>query len=183
MPAMLTATHMASAPGPLTVSVKDLSNLERAVALYASDMPSRFRWRRSENATVSAWIVQGADRLGLAELYRSAAYLQGYLLLDMAHLATPEQDRAHRARFRDEHRLDRAEQVASSLTCLTDTGMSQAAKDRGGRPLVEGACRCGGSGWIADALDPDDPTTGFHTACPVHNRTGTRPCIVRGVAA
>ncbi|MFE0273902.1 hypothetical protein ACFWZY_17575 [Streptomyces sp. NPDC058992] len=180
---MLTATHVASAPRSLAVSAEDLSNLERAVALYASDMPSRFRWRRSENATVSAWIVQGADRLGLAELYRSAAYLQGYLLLDMARSTTTEQDRAHRARFRDARRLDRAEEVASSLTCLTGTGMSQAAKDRGSRPLVEGVCRCGGSGWIADALDPDDPTTAFHTACPVHNRTGTRPLVVRGVAA
>ncbi|MFJ6636026.1 hypothetical protein ACIQMR_32265 [Streptomyces sp. NPDC091376] len=182
MPAMLTAAHTASAPRSLVVSVEDLSNLERAVALYASDMPSRFRWRRSENATVSAWIVQGADRLGLAELYRSASYLQGYRLLAMAHLTTTDQDLTHCARFRDERRLDRAEDVASALTCLTGTGMSQSAKDRGSRPLVEGACRCGGSGWIADALDPDDPTTGFHTACPIHNRTGIRT-FAWGVAA
>ncbi|WP_051926880.1 hypothetical protein [Streptomyces durhamensis] len=152
--------------------IANLSNLERAVALYASDMPLRFLMRPGNETTVLAWILQGVARLGLAEVRRSAAYAYGYRLLWLADLTTQEQDQAHQRRFPNERRWDRAERLASSFTVWADYPMTQAAKDRAGRPEVEGACRCGGAGWIGECLDPDDPTTRTARSCPGHNPEG-----------
>ncbi|MEU6069281.1 hypothetical protein ABZ864_33720 [Streptomyces sp. NPDC047082] len=58
--------------------------------------------------------------------------------------------------------------------------MTQAAKDRARQPQVEGSCRCGGSGWISEYLDPDDPTTRNARNCPGHNpeaRSFPRPGV------
>ncbi|MER8113885.1 hypothetical protein [Streptomyces sp. NPDC094031] len=175
MPATLTRSHPAPLLPSVTFSVSDLSNGERAVALYASDMPLRFMMQPGTETTVAAWILQGAARLGLAELHRSAAYAYGYRLLWLANWTTPEQDQAHKQRFPDARRWDRAERLASTFTVWGKHSMMQAAKERGLRPLVEGACRCGGTGWIDTCFDPDDPTTAVSMNCPGHNPGGCMP--------
>ncbi|MFD9966663.1 hypothetical protein ACFWYA_00565 [Streptomyces sp. NPDC059011] len=158
--------------------------MERAVALYASDMPAGFRYEKGDEETLSGWIVQGAVWLGLEELFRSAACACGYRRLWLADLATAEQRRAHRARFADARRLDLAERLASLVSVFAGVGMAQEAKDRAGRPLVEGACRCGGTGWITDGLDPDDPLTAYFRACPGHNPNGVhRPLLAAQAVA
>ncbi|MEV0962723.1 hypothetical protein AB0J25_09030 [Streptomyces sp. NPDC049910] len=153
----------------MSVSVRDLSNCERAVALYASDMPTSYRQKGRDYSRLCAWIVQGAARLGMGELYRSAAYAYGYRLLWLARLTTPSQRQAHALRFPDGGRFDKAERLASLVTCFADLGMSEAAIKRGDRPAVEGDCRCYGSGWIRDRDDADDPTTEYAMNCPGHN--------------
>ncbi|MBT2368366.1 hypothetical protein J7E88_24335 [Streptomyces sp. ISL-10] len=182
MPATLTAPHPAPTLSPVeTVSVSELSNQERAVALYASDMPTRFRMRRDDDAMVHGWIIQGAARLGLHEVHRLAAAAYGYRLLWLADLATADQTRAQERRFPNACRFSKAETTATLFTVSTDIPMSQAAKDRPAR--VEGTCPCSGTGWMADALDPSDPDTACMIACPVHNRHGLRPAPRPAVAA
>ncbi|WP_159072798.1 hypothetical protein [Streptomyces glaucescens] len=156
------------------LSPSDLSNMERAVALYASDMPVGFMMRRGTEATVAAWIIQGVVRLGLAEVQHSAACAYGYRLLWLADLTTPEQDRAHRRRFSNARRWDRAERLASCFTAWAGYPMTREALDRGGRTEVEGACRCGGTGWLGESYDPDDPTMLVERNCPGHNPEGLR---------
>jgi hypothetical protein len=183
---MLTAAP-ASLPGGsdacAAVSViANLSNQERAVALYASDMPLSFLMRPGDDVTVCAWILQGVARLGLGEVRRSAAYAYGYRLLWLADLATKEQDEAHRRRFPDARRWNRAERLASCFTACAGYPMTQAALDRGHRTEVEGACRCGGTGWLRECYDPDEPTTFMERNCPGHNPDGLR-LSRQGVAA
>src|SRR5689334_16551534 len=114
MPATLTRSHPASLlPSAQPLSPSGLSNMERAVALYASDMPQRFLMRPGTEATVAAWILQGAARLGFDEVQRSAACAYGYRLLWLADLTTAEQDRAHQRRFPNARRWDRAERLAA----------------------------------------------------------------------
>ncbi|MGW0599672.1 hypothetical protein ACWD11_21290 [Streptomyces sp. NPDC002776] len=174
MPATLVAEHVV--PSTLALSVKDLSNGERAVALYASDMPSRYRGHRGDSDQVTAWVLQGAARLGLDELYRSAACAYGYRLLRLAGSATPEQDAAHARRFPSASRRNCAERVATALTFGSE--MTPEARKRGGRTLVEGACHCAGTGWIP--FDMGDGTFA-HQACPGHNPEGRMPLYL-GVA-
>ncbi|GAB2327580.1 hypothetical protein [Streptomyces variabilis] len=159
------------------MSVADLSNGERAVALYASDMPDRYRNRRGDLDLLTFWVLQGAARLGLDELYRSAAYAYGYRLLWAAGWATPEQDAAHARRFPSASRLDRAERLAAVVTCRST--MTSEARKRGLRPLVDGACDCAGTGWAA--FDMGDDTQAFQ-ACPGHNPDG-RTVLPAGVTA
>ncbi|MBY8879098.1 hypothetical protein [Actinacidiphila acidipaludis] len=135
-------------------------------------MPDRYRWTRGADAQVSAWIVQGAERLGLEELYRSAAYEHSYRLLWLAGLSTREQDTAHTVRFPCRPRLKRADGVAS-LSVLR-TRVSDAALARSKRPMVEGRCVCEGTGWYGNVFDPDDPTTYYESSCPGHNPDGLR---------
>ncbi|WP_158710363.1 hypothetical protein [Streptomyces sp. NRRL F-5126] len=174
MPATLTASHLApSLPTTELVSVSDLSNSERAVALYASDMPGEYRYHRGDDGKVFAWIVQGACRLGLPELYRSAAFQNGYRLLWLARTATGEQEGAHKRRFPNAARLRRALSLASLTVGMTE--MSPAARERGGRPQVEGACRCAGTGWFEVCYDPEDPTSVALENCAGHNPKGHMP--------
>ncbi|MDF0371743.1 hypothetical protein OM788_001569 [Streptomyces sp. KA12] len=183
MPATLVAPRLTpptSAPAPL-VSVEELSHGERKVALYASDMPNRYRYHKGADAQIVTWIRQGVARLGLKELYLSAAYARGYRLLEMSHAATPEQTRAHLARFANSRRLDRAE----SLAGLTVTGpgridISAAAIARSRRPMVEGACDCGGTGWMPLQVFEGEALS---LSCPAHNPTGTRPNTRAAVTA
>ncbi|MFF1354045.1 hypothetical protein [Streptomyces sp. NPDC058297] len=172
MPATLAAAHL-SPVLPLTtpVSVSELSNAERAVALYASDLPDSYSYKRGDNARLEVWIVQGATRLGLPELYRSAAFLYGYRLLWLARTLTGEQKRAHKLRFANAARLRKAESLASLTVGMTE--MSSAARERGGRPEVEGACRCAGTGWFEVCYDPDEPTSVASESCAGHNPKAT----------
>ncbi|MFI9767094.1 hypothetical protein ACIHJG_09555 [Streptomyces sp. NPDC052415] len=182
MPATLVAAHANHVAQVVpAVSAKDLSNTERAVALYASEMPNGYRYKGPDHhVTVLAWITQGAARLGLSELYRSAAFAYGYRLLWLARTATGEQTRAHKLRFPSADRLRRAESLASLTIGFPEARMTSEAIKRSRRPQVEGACRCGGTGWIDTCFDPDDPTTAVSTNCPGHNPEGymPRPVVV-----
>ncbi len=169
MPATLVAEHVA--PTAPAVRVSDLSNAERAVALYASDKPTKYAYKRGDEAQVEAWIVQGALRMGLEDLYQSAAFLRGFRML--AHVATSEQKKAHRARFPQAARLNRAESLASLSLLMIE--VSDTAVQRNSSAQVEGACLCGGTGWSAFCFDPDEPTASALVACPGHNPNGFMP--------
>ncbi len=169
MPATLVAEHVA--PTTPAVCVRDLSNAERAVALYASDKPTKYAYKRGDEAQVEAWIVQGALRMGLEDLYQSAEFLRGYRML--SHVATSEQKNAHRARFPQTARLNRAESLASLTLLMIE--VSDTAVQRNNRVQVEGACLCGGTGWSEFCFDPDEPTDSALVACPGHNPKGLMP--------
>ncbi|MFF0745643.1 hypothetical protein ACFYVL_35150 [Streptomyces sp. NPDC004111] len=157
------------------LSVRDLSNSERAVALYASDMPDAYRHRsRDDDQELESWIVEGAVRLGLDELHQSAAFLSGFQLL--GRFATSEQTKAHRVRFPKKGRLRRVGELAS-LTVLIFR-MSDEACERGKRPQVEGACRCAGTGWTEFRYELDEPTSVAKVNCPGHNPDGHIPSPV-----
>ncbi|MGW0209150.1 hypothetical protein ACWDZ8_26280 [Streptomyces sp. NPDC003233] len=79
-------------------------------------MPTAYKATGKSYAAVIAWILQGAARLGLAEVHRSAAYAYGYRPLWLADLTTREQDQAHQSRFPSGRRWDRAERLASAFT-------------------------------------------------------------------
>lgn len=173
MPATLSAPQVA----PVTGLVEDLSNGERAVALYASDMPTSYSYQRGDDAQVEAWIVEGAGRLGLPELYRSAAFLDSFQVLELAGTATRDQERAHKARFPSAARLRRASTLASLMVGMFR--VSEAAIKRSSRPQVEGACRCAGTGWFEVCFDPDEPTSVALENCAAHNPNGYMPTPVR----
>jgi len=180
MPATLTAPHFvpAAVDSP-TVLVADLSSVERAVALYSSDMPTGFARRtREDDAQLCDWIIQGAVRLGLDELHLSAAYVQSYRVLKMAKLATSDQERAHRRRFANSARLTTAHEAAVITTCFVISPTREAIK-RSTRPAVEGNCRCHASGWIRQRQDLDDASSSYAINCPGHNPNGTGSPISR----
>ncbi|MGW1465366.1 hypothetical protein ACWCPT_13620 [Streptomyces sp. NPDC002308] len=184
MPASPHVPH--AAPGPFegpAVSVEELSHGERAVALYASAMPDGYRFRQGDGPQVAAWIVQGAARLGLEELYRAAAYARSHLVLRMARLLTAEQARAHSARFSSPRRLDRAGAVAATVQAGSGRiPVSGAALARSRRPMVEGACVCGGTGWFDVRFEPLDPAAVVSRNCPAHNPEGRTPRPAGGPA-
>ncbi|MEV0966877.1 hypothetical protein AB0J25_30635 [Streptomyces sp. NPDC049910] len=133
MPATLTVVES----GP--VSVRDLSTMERTVALYASDMPTSYRYRLADDAKLCDWIVQGAARLGLEELYRSAACTSGYMRLWVEDEAKPGHTAAHVARFPVEKRFHLAQRMASMVSLGPDPEISDAAQERADRPVIETA--------------------------------------------
>jgi hypothetical protein len=137
------------------VSVRDLSNGERAVALYASDLPDTYSYRPGDDAQLESWILQGAFRMGLEVLYRTAALTSGYQRSWLSKQLTAEQKRAQAERFPNPDRLIRAEQVAAMVTFRL--GVSNEAKARGSRYMLDGSCpECGGTEklfglWAVDA--------------------------------
>ncbi|MFF7330892.1 hypothetical protein [Streptomyces sp. NPDC008150] len=154
MPATLVAEHLALAAPGLSIDslTKNLCGMERAVALYASDMPSRFRFRRDLEPALLAWIGQGVDRLGREEVRRQASFFAGHRKLWLRDLLTPEIDRRHRARFPLARRLDMAERMASVTIMLT--GVAPDARDL--PEVIDGPCpKCDGAGklwgnWVID---------------------------------
>ncbi|MFI2734764.1 hypothetical protein [Streptomyces sp. NPDC018711] len=133
MPTTLTVVQLGE------VSVQDLTNMERSVALYASEMPTSYRYRRGDDAKLCDWIVQGAMRLGLEELYRSTAYTAGYLLLWVEDEAKPGHTAAHIARFPNQKRFDLAQRMACMVTLGPVPEVSDAARERSNRPMFETA--------------------------------------------
>lgn len=131
MPALLEAVHSAR------VSVRELSNMERAVALYASEMPTSYRVRQFDADQLCGWILQGAERLGLEELYRSAACASGYMRLWVEDEATTRHTAAHTARFPAEKRFRLAMRMASMVTLGPIPEVSDAALERSDRPIYE----------------------------------------------
>jgi hypothetical protein len=158
MPATLVASHVASsAPAAVAVSLSDLSNGERTVALYASDMPDRFDYKRGDHDRLVAWIIQGATRMGLERLHCTAALDSGYRRCFLAKRLTPELKRAQTERFPSPKRLRRAGELAALVTHNTRGEMSDAARERSGRYLLDGPCPdCGDARqvwrrWVVDA--------------------------------
>lgn len=147
MPATLVAPH--SAPAAL---VEDLSGMERAVALYASDMPTRYRSQGSHDGNLVDWISQGIARLGRDEIRQRASFVAGHRKLWLCDKTTPEIDHRHKARFPSKRRLNTAEELASG----TVSWITVAPAARNLPAVIDGPCpRCDGAGklwanWVID---------------------------------
>ncbi|MCX4234670.1 hypothetical protein [Streptomyces ortus] len=147
MPATLVAPHIAP-----VVLTEDLSGMERVVALYASDMPTRYRYRRGDDASVLNWISQGMARLGREEIRQRASRLAGHRKLWMRDMTTPEIDRRHKVRFPSVRRLGVAEEAASLSISLV--GVAPAARNL--PVVVDGPCpKCDDAGklWVNKVID------------------------------
>ncbi|WP_370260480.1 hypothetical protein [Streptomyces sp. V4I8] len=133
--------------------VEDLSGMERAVALYASDMPTDYRLQGPVDTTLIGWISQGAARLGREETRRRASYLLGHRKLWLRDMTTPEIDRRHNERFPSARRLKLAESMAS--TSYFWAPVAPAARDI--PAVIDGPCpKCDDAGklwarWVIDA--------------------------------
>ncbi|MFJ4006975.1 hypothetical protein ACIPWL_26475 [Streptomyces sp. NPDC090023] len=143
MPATLVAEHVAPAvPFAPALAVGDLSNGERSVALYASDLPNDYRYQRGDDALLIAWIIQGANRVGLDRLRRTAALDAGFWRSRAVKRVTSAQKRAQSERFPDMKRERRAGELAALITLSAP--VSEEARERGLRFLLDGACpECG----------------------------------------
>lgn len=145
MPATLVAPHVV----PATL-IEELSGMERAVALYASDMPNRYGW--PDTSAVVGWIVQGVARLGREEIRRRASFLAGHRKLWLRDMTTPEINRRHKKRFPSARRLGVAEELASgSIMWIT---VAPAARNL--PAVIDGTCpRCDGAGklWVNQVID------------------------------
>ncbi|MCE7081559.1 hypothetical protein [Streptomyces sp. ST2-7A] len=126
MPDLLVAPRVgaASSPSPSgTVKLSDLSDLsdlsagERGMALYVSEMPTGYRYRRGDEGLVETWISQGAERVGTETLHEWDLLQRGYVLLDLEELATEEISTRHRALFPNARRVVRSRQLGA-LTIL-----------------------------------------------------------------
>ncbi|MFF0672125.1 hypothetical protein ACFYVE_28330 [Streptomyces tendae] len=147
------------------IDVTSLTGAERAVALYASDMPNTRRHHTGEQ--VHDWIVQGAERLGTEEMQRRAVYLRGWQLLNVNNLVTPQIQARHEQRFPKARRLLLADQAGSGNVFCFD-GMSDEARARNRAATVDGDCPCHGTGGIA--VWGADPDASCEILCPVHSR-------------
>ncbi|MCX5249219.1 hypothetical protein OG895_29035 [Streptomyces sp. NBC_00201] len=147
MPATLVAMQ-----APTTVLAEELSNVERAVALYASDMPTGYGLQGPADPNVADWIAQGAARLGREETRRRASYLAGHRKLWLRDMTTPEIDRRHKVRFPSKRRLRIAESVAStSLFWIRVTPAARALPAE-----IDGPCpKCDDAGklWVNQVID------------------------------
>ncbi len=157
MPATLVAEHVSPvALSVSSVSVEDLSNGERAVALYASDLPDDYRYKRGDDAKLTAWIIQGVTRMGMAQLCRTAALASGFRRSRQANRVTAEQERAHMERFPNAKRDRRTGELASLLSLSAP--VSDEARERGLRYLLDGPCpECGDTRqvWASWCIDVD----------------------------
>ncbi|MEU1784475.1 hypothetical protein ABZ553_00775 [Streptomyces sparsogenes] len=162
MPGTITERHTAEAITP--VAIRDLTGAERTVALYVSDMPNGRR--NHANEQVRAWIVQGAERLGMEELRRRAEYFRGWRLLDMHGLATAQIQARHEQRFPKANRLIWADKTAAGN--ISREGMTEATRLRNGAAAVDGDCPCHGTGGIP--VQTPFPDGSLMMLCPVHRR-------------
>ncbi|MEU3387593.1 hypothetical protein [Streptomyces albidoflavus] len=177
-------TPATTSPRTSAVTVQELNYWERAVALYVSSMPSRFRAGTVSREQMHAWMLDGVERLGLEEIRRQAQYADGYRRLWMSHLVTVEVERRHKARFPLKGRLNRAEQgAADSVFVLAPVSGCREV------PEVDGVCPCGGKGYV-EIGDPGlDPELSYSLDCPVHRagaswwRGGARVAAGQAVSA
>ncbi|MEV8591228.1 hypothetical protein AB0424_30225 [Streptomyces sp. NPDC051180] len=147
----------------------ELTGGERAVALYASDMPDRFRAGVVTDTQVAAWIVQGAERVGLDELRRRAEFSYGHRLLEMSNLVPVDVQARHEQRFPKARRLFKAQQMASGT--LWRDPMTPKTLARNSAAEVEGGCPCRGTKSIPMWADED---VSVSRGCPVHGRATIR---------
>ncbi|WP_435242641.1 hypothetical protein [Streptomyces cucumeris] len=118
----------------MTALVEDLNNRERAVALYASAMPTDYVYRVADGEKLTAWIVQGASRVGWDALYALAAAERNYWVRWLDNKTAPGEKTAHRRRFPKARRLHRAGEIAATVT-LNHVNVSESAKERQEMPL------------------------------------------------
>lgn len=154
-------------PGP-SVRVQDLTGSERAVALYASGMPSGRRRHSSEQ--VREWIVQGVERLGAEEIRSRAEFRYGHRLLEMSGLVTPQIQQRHEQQFPKAGRLRVAEQQSSNSVC--GDGMSEGARLRNAAAKVDGDCPCRGTRRIRAVFGEGEDQPAM--LCPVHAQAAIR---------
>ncbi|GGO55495.1 hypothetical protein GCM10012287_46900 [Streptomyces daqingensis] len=137
----------------MSISVSDLTNAERAVALYASDMPNDCRSQRGDRDRLEFWIVQGATRMGLEFLYRTAALHSGYRLCWLNKSLSAEQKRAEAERFPNKARIDLAGQMAANSILHFRPNAEALARKQvafdGGCPKCEGTGEVWGL-WVID---------------------------------
>jgi hypothetical protein len=145
------------------VDVADLSGTERVVALYESDMRNR---RNCTPDQLSAWIVQGAERLGVEELQRRARFAHGHALLEQVHVVPPAVQARHEQTFPNRSRLQWAGQMAANS--LWRVEMTDTARSRDREAEVDGECPCRGTRSIY--FSDWDPDLSFSMMCPVHAR-------------
>ncbi|MEU5218895.1 hypothetical protein AB0G79_22225 [Streptomyces sp. NPDC020807] len=141
----------------------ELTGDERVVALYVSDMPDRFRASSVDKSQVAAWIVQGAERIGLEELRREAAFFYGHRLLEMSRVVPVDVQARHEQRFPKARRLEKAESLAAATKMPTWMPMTPQAMARNSAAEVEGGCPCRGTRSIKLGR-------AFSLICPVHGR-------------
>ncbi|MFG2670313.1 hypothetical protein [Streptomyces sp. NPDC048445] len=151
------------------VSVADLSSGERSVALYASDMPNRYR--TTDAVQITEWVMQGIDRVGLDDVRRRAAYAEGFRRLSRVRMVTPQLTARHEQDFPKANRLTVAARHAANLSLYAP--MSADARARNLAADVDGACPCKGTRTIPLWQD-EDAAVGL--ACPVHSVT-MRPAV------
>ncbi|MEU5442856.1 hypothetical protein [Streptomyces griseofuscus] len=147
MPATLVAPHL-----PSTVLLEELEAMERAVALYASDMPNGYLLQGPQDAAVVGWINQGVARLGREEIRLRASRLLGHRLLWLRDMTTPEINRRHKKRFPSKRRLG----LAESLAAITIGWTAPAPAVRNLPALIDGPCpRCDDAGklWVNRVID------------------------------
>ncbi|WP_385619866.1 hypothetical protein PXH67_13890 [Streptomyces sp. P8-A8] len=150
------------------VQVQDLTGAERAVALYASDMP--VNRRRQSPEQVRDWIVQGVERLGLEEIGRRAAFRYGYRLLEMSGLVTAQIAQRHEQRFPVARRLAVADQQSANNVLWF--GMSEQARLRNLTAVVDGECPCRGTRQIRAVYGEGQDQLAM--LCPVHAQASIR---------
>ncbi|MCW8379392.1 hypothetical protein [Streptomyces justiciae] len=154
MPATLVVEHVRimKSPAPSASPIEELSGMERAVALYASDMPTRYRYQGSHDGNLVAWIYQGIARLGREEIRRNASHLAGHRKLWLRDMTTPEIDRRHHDRFPSKRRLGIAEELASD----TVSWITVAPTARNLPAVIDGPCpKCDDAGklWVNKVID------------------------------
>lgn len=98
MPATLPATH-AELLSPTAIA--QLPDVSLVLALYASDYVNT---RRPDPAKLAAFMVDGANRLGISELVRNTCHLVAFWQQCADDATTSETWEAHRERF-DNYRL------------------------------------------------------------------------------
>ncbi|MFJ1897858.1 hypothetical protein [Streptomyces sp. NPDC088115] len=144
------------------VRLMDLTTSERAVALYASDMPSGRRRHSVEQ--VSAWIEQGVQRLGREQTARWGAFLYGHRLLELSRSVTDQVQQRHEQKYPQRGRLAVADQNAANNVFWT--GLSADARSRNLDAAVDGECACHGTGSIPAFYEEGLGTVDM--LCPVH---------------
>lgn len=146
-----------------------MTQAERTVALYASDMPAkRRRWSHEQ---VRAWVAQGVERLGVEELGCRAVFLVGHGRLSRSRVLPVQVQARHEQHFPAAGRLDWASTTATNSLCWA--GITDAAMHRTGTAAVDGECPCKGTRVIPLSADGS-----FGLSCPVHGlpqHFGTRP--------
>ncbi|MFJ9121756.1 hypothetical protein ACIRJO_40280 [Streptomyces sp. NPDC102394] len=148
MPATLVAPHLSS-----VALAGELSGMERAVALYASDMPTGYSLQGATDSNLADWIAQGVARLGRQETRRRASYLAGHRKLWLRDMTTPEIDVRHQARFPSKRRL----KVAESMASMSYFWIPVAPAARDLPAVIDGPCpKCDDEGklwgnWVIDA--------------------------------
>ncbi|MFE3828738.1 hypothetical protein [Streptomyces sp. NPDC059092] len=151
----------------MPVVLADLSTGERTVALYASDMPARYR--TTDHTQVAAWVLQGVERVGLDEVRRRAAFDAGYRLLARGGHVTPQLTASQEQRFPKAGRLNCADRHAANLNLWVQ--MSEETRARNGSAAVDGDCPCGGTRSIPLWRDEDATVSRM---CPVHAQNAIR---------